>query len=92
LGNTGALYRIKEKLTEDFLLLNADAMLDVEFNRFVAFYKAKGGLVTLFTHPNSHPYDSDLQKRMSVPNTTGTVSMPGFTLSRQMYLKQVLIF
>ena len=60
LGNAGALYQIREKLTEDFLLLNADAMFDVDFNRFVAFHKEKGSLVTLFTHPNSHPYDSGL--------------------------------
>ena len=60
LGNAGALYQIREKLTEDFLLLNADVMFNVDFNRFVAFHKRKGGLVTLFTHPNSHPYDSAL--------------------------------
>lgn len=60
LGNAGALFRIKDQLTEDFLLLNADAMFDVDFNRFVAFHKSHGGLVTLFTHPNSHPYDSGL--------------------------------
>lgn len=60
LGNAGALFRIKDKLTEDFLLLNADAIFDVDFNRFVAFHKEKGGLATLFTHPNSHPYDSGL--------------------------------
>lgn len=60
LGNAGALFRIKDQLTEDFLLLNADAMFDVDFNRFVAFHKQHGGLVTLFTHPNSHPYDSGL--------------------------------
>ena len=30
------------------------------FNRFVEFHKKKGGLATLFTHPNSHPYDSGL--------------------------------
>lgn len=60
LGNAGALYRLKDQLTEDFLLLNADAIFDVDFNRFVAYHKAKGGLVTLFTHPNSHPYDSGL--------------------------------
>lgn len=60
LGNAGALFKIKEKLSEDFLLLNADAMFDVDFNRFVSFHKAHGGLVTLFTHPNSHPYDSGL--------------------------------
>lgn len=60
LGNAGALFQMKDKLTEDFLLLNADALFDVDFNRFVAFHREKGGLVTLFTHPNSHPYDSGL--------------------------------
>jgi len=60
LGNAGALFKIKDKLTEDFLLLNADAMFDVDFNRFVEYHKQHGGLVTLFTHPNSHPYDSGL--------------------------------
>ena len=60
LGNAGALFKIKEKLTEDFLLLNADAIFDIDFNRFVKYHKEKGGLVTLFTHPNSHPYDSGL--------------------------------
>ncbi len=60
LGNAGALFKIKEKLIEDFLLLNADAVFDVDFNRFVKYHKSHGGLVTLFTHPNSHPYDSGL--------------------------------
>ena len=60
LGNAGALFRIREQLTEDFLLLNADAVFDVDFNRFVAHHKKMGGLVTLFTHPNNHPYDSGL--------------------------------
>ena len=58
LGNAGALFKLN--LKEDFLLLNADAMFDVDFNRFVDFHKEHGGLVTLFTHPNSHPYDSGL--------------------------------
>ena len=60
LGNAGALFKIKDKLTSDFLLLNADAVFDVDFNRFVAFHRKHGGLVTLFTYPNSHPYDSGL--------------------------------
>ena len=60
LGNAGALFKIKDKLTEDFLLLNADALFNVDFNRFVAYHKEKGALITLFTHPNSHPYDSGL--------------------------------
>lgn len=60
LGNAGALFKIKDKLTEDFLLLNADAVFDVDFKRFVRYHKQKGGLATLFAHPNSHPYDSGL--------------------------------
>lgn len=60
LGNAGALFKIKDKLISDFLLLNADAMFDVDFNRFVEYHFQHGGLVTLFTHPNSHPYDSSL--------------------------------
>ena len=60
LGNAGALFKLKDKLTDDFLLLNADAVFDIDFVRFVKYHKQKGGLVTLFTHPNSHPYDSGL--------------------------------
>lgn len=58
LGNAGALFKLRNELDDDFLLLNADAIFDVDFNRFVDFHRAHGGLVTLFTHPNSHPYDS----------------------------------
>lgn len=57
LGNAGALFKLSLG-AEPFLLLNADAIFDVDFNRFVDYHRAKGGLVTLFTHPNSHPYDS----------------------------------
>ena len=60
LGNAGALFKIKEKLTEDFLLLNADAIFDIDFKRFVSYHKKNKALVTLFTHPNSHPFDSGL--------------------------------
>lgn len=60
LGNAGALFKIKDKLSDEFLLLNADAIFDIDFNRFVDYHHKKGGLVTLFTHPNSHPYDSGL--------------------------------
>lgn len=69
LGNAGALFKLKDKLTEDFLLLNADAVFDVDFNRFIRFHYSHGGLVTLFTHPNSHPYDSGL----IVANEDGSV-------------------
>lgn len=58
LGNAGALFQVKDQLTDDFLLLNADAMFDIDFNRFVQYHKTHDAVATLFTHPNSHPYDS----------------------------------
>ena len=61
LGNAGALFQLKDKIgDEPFFLLNADAAFDVDFNRMLDFHKKHGALVTLFTHPNSHPYDSGL--------------------------------
>ena len=60
LGNAGALFRMRNLGNEPFLLLNADAAFDVDFQRMLSFHQEHGGLVTLFTHPNSHPYDSGL--------------------------------
>lgn len=61
LGNAGALYKLRDRIgTDPFLLLNADAVFDVDFNRMVEFHRSHEALVTLFTHPNSHPYDSGL--------------------------------
>ena len=64
LGNAGALFRLRGEIEESgdnsFLLLNADAIFDIDFNRIVKFHKEKNADVTLFTHPNSHPYDSGL--------------------------------
>ena len=60
LGNAGALFRFSGELNDDLLLINADSVFDVDFERFVEYHYKKGGLVTLFTHPNSHPFDSGL--------------------------------
>lgn len=62
LGNAGAIFKLWEQggLDGDFLLLIADALFDIDFARFVDFHKKHNALATLFTHPNSHPYDSGL--------------------------------
>lgn len=60
LGNAGALIKMKKELDEDFLLLNADSMFDIDFHRFIEFHNRHHALASLFTHPNSHPYDSGL--------------------------------
>jgi len=60
LGNAGALFKIRDHLSDDFLLLNADSIFDIDFRRVVSFHREYEAMVTLFTHPNSHPYDSGL--------------------------------
>lgn len=59
LGTAGALFKIPQ-LTEDFLLLCGDVILDVDFNRFIQFHKSRNAWASLMAHPNGHPYDSSL--------------------------------
>ncbi|MBP3441265.1 MAG: HAD-IIIA family hydrolase [Clostridia bacterium] len=60
LGTAGALFRIKEQLSENFLLINGDLIFSVDFGRMIDFHIKNKALATLFVHPNSHPYDSEL--------------------------------
>lgn len=61
LGTAGALPEIVQDLTdEDFLLVFGDVIFNIDIARMKAFHKQKGAKATLFVHPNSHPYDSDL--------------------------------
>lgn len=60
LGTAGALYYLRDKLQEDFLLLCGDLLFDVDVSRFSEAHHRFGGTATLFTHPNSHPFDSGL--------------------------------
>lgn len=59
LGTAGALFKMPQ-LTEDFLLLCGDVIIDIDFNRFIAFHKEKKAWASLVAHPNGHPYDSSL--------------------------------
>lgn len=66
LGTAGALFKMPQ-LTEDFLLLCGDVIIDVDFNRFIAFHKEHGAWASLMSHPNGHPYDSSLLVTEIVP-------------------------
>ena len=60
LGTAGALYYLKSQPKEDFFLVFGDLLLDLDWNRFMAFHRRHEAEITLFGHPNTHPYDSDL--------------------------------
>ncbi len=60
LGSAGALALVPKSIKDDFVLCFGDLMLDVDWSRFMAFHKKRNAIITAFTHPNSHPYDSDV--------------------------------
>lgn len=71
LGTAGALFKMPQ-LTEDFLLLCGDVIMDVDFNRFIEFHKSHNAWTSLMSHPNSHPFDSSLLvTETEAPKTMG---------------------
>ena len=60
LGTAGSLYYLKDKIKEDFIFLLADVFIDIDFIKMQDFHKKNNASVTLLTHPNGHPFDSDL--------------------------------
>lgn len=60
LGTAGALAELRDRMEENFILLFGDLYVNVDFSKFMRFHTEKDALVTLFAHPNSHPYDSDI--------------------------------
>ena len=66
LGTAGALFKMSE-LTDDFLLLCGDVILDVDFNRFIEFHQKNHAWASLMAHPNGHPYDSSLLVTENLP-------------------------
>ncbi len=59
-GTAGAVIDLYEALDNDFLVLYGDTFLDIDLKTFFKLHLEKKVDATLFVHPNSHPYDSDL--------------------------------
>lgn len=60
LGTAGSLYFLKDKLKENFVFLLADVFIYIDFEKMEQYHIANNADVTLLTHPNGHPFDSDL--------------------------------
>jgi D,D-heptose 1,7-bisphosphate phosphatase len=60
LGTGGALKIIENKKDKNILVIMGDVLANVNFKKFITFHKSKKSDITLFAHPNNHPYDSDL--------------------------------
>ena len=61
LGTAGAFFDLKDMIgNEDFLMVYGDVFWDIDVSRMLRYHCEKHSLCTLFVHPNTHPFDSDL--------------------------------
>lgn len=61
LGSAGCLYYVRDMLDNGlFFLVFGDVLFDIDLARMEKFHFEKKSEATIFVHPNSHPYDSDL--------------------------------
>jgi mannose-1-phosphate guanylyltransferase/phosphomannomutase len=61
LGTAGAFYYLRDRISEPyFLLVFGDIFFDADLSRMERFHQEHHAEATLFTHPNAHPFDSDL--------------------------------
>lgn len=60
-GTGGSLPSLRSLYRDaDFIVIYGDVLFKIDFSRFLAFHESKASEVTLFVHPNTHPFDSDL--------------------------------
>lgn len=61
LGTAGAFYYLKNMLEQEyFLLVFGDVFFNIDIARMEKFHLDMNSKATLFVHPNSHPFDSDI--------------------------------
>jgi D,D-heptose 1,7-bisphosphate phosphatase len=73
-GTAGALLEIAECLGDRVLVLFADTYFDIDLNKLVENHTKSDSDATIFSHPNDHPFDSDLldvDSELNVRNVLG---------------------
>ena len=61
---------------DDFLVLYGDTYFDVDLTAFERAHHESSADLTLFAHPNSHPYDSDILLLNDEANVVGVSKPP----------------
>jgi mannose-1-phosphate guanylyltransferase/phosphomannomutase len=65
LGDGGALSLLKKKnflLKKNYLVINGDLLININLKKIIRFHKKNNSQLTIVTHPNNHPFDSDILK------------------------------
>lgn len=76
LGTAGALAQLKGMISEEFFVIYGDLLCDIDLKKLAEFHYRSQSDLTLVTHPNDHPYDSDLIELDSQGRVTKFISKP----------------
>lgn len=87
LGTVGGIKAIETSLTDDFLVLYGDVVLDMDLSRLQQFHQHKKSQATLVVHPNDHPYDSDL---LELNASAQVISFHPKPLSKNRYYRNMV--
>ena len=63
LGDGGAISLLRKEnflSKKNFLVINGDLLININLKKLVNFHKKINSQLTIVTHPNNHPYDSDI--------------------------------
>ena len=65
MGECGALWKLKNFLTDKFIFINGDLIFSIAFDKLINFHNQIDSELTLVTHITDHAHDSDM---VSSPN------------------------
>ena len=60
LGECGALWNLKDNLSENFIFINGDIIFEIDIKKILIFHYRVDSNLTLISHTSSHKFDSDL--------------------------------
>lgn len=87
LGSAGSLFFLKNRIKNDFFLIFGDTYFNIDLQKMFNFHISHTSGITLFVHPNSHPYDSDL---VECDNFNRVLNLYKKTENRPIYLRNLV--
>jgi histidinol-phosphate phosphatase family protein len=88
MGTAGAVLKIFNLLSEEFLVVYGDTMLDVNLDMFYKFHNSiLKNHITLFLHPNDHPQDSDI---IEIDEFGRILKIHGYPHTEKVYLPNLV--
>lgn len=87
IGSGGALFFLKNKIDGDFIVCSGDLLFDIDLTKMIKFHNEKEALITMLTHPNNHPFDSDL---LFTDNQSRVISINSKNAQRDFYYNNLV--